>query len=138
MKRVRLFSRDVLTCGSSGVLALVGGGWRGGAGEETSMGRRREALSSATSTLEVSCSPRLAPLAVQFTCASTSSCCRTLACVAAAHRRRVAAMTAPAEAARAAFAESRARFEALVGFLDSDAAAGLQHGELEDQLQADG
>ena len=43
-------------------------------------------------------------------------------------------MTAPAEAARAAFAESRARFEALVGFLDSDAAAGLQHGELEDQL----
>jgi hypothetical protein len=47
-------------------------------------------------------------------------------------------MTAPAEAARAAFAESRARFEALVGFLDSDAAAGLQHGELEDRLQADG
>jgi len=47
-------------------------------------------------------------------------------------------MTAPAGTAAGAFVESRARFEALIGFLDSHAAAELQHGELEDRLQADG
>ena len=43
-----------------------------------------------------------------------------------------------AAAAAGGFAESRARFEGLIGFLDSEAAAGLQHGELEERLQADG
>jgi len=36
------------------------------------------------------------------------------------------------------FARSRARFEEMVGFLDGGAAAGLDHGALEDRLQAGG
>jgi hypothetical protein len=36
------------------------------------------------------------------------------------------------------FADSRERFEDLVGFLDGTAAAGLSHGDLEDRLDTDG
>jgi hypothetical protein len=36
------------------------------------------------------------------------------------------------------FARSRARFEEMLGFLDGAGAAGLDHGELEERLQAEG
>jgi hypothetical protein len=36
------------------------------------------------------------------------------------------------------FARSRARFEEMLGFLDGGGAAQLDHGQLEDQLAADG
>ena len=47
-------------------------------------------------------------------------------------------MTAPAEAASGGFGPSRAGFESLVGFLEGEGAAGLEHSELEDRLDVDG
>ena len=47
-------------------------------------------------------------------------------------------MTAAAQTSAGAFARSRAEFEGLLGFLDGEAAGGLAHGELEDELQARG